>query len=171
MLSDVQIAEAATPQPIVEIGAQLGLTAQELEPITALSSATVIDFYQRYFKPEATDAHYLFVSRISTLAWGAFAALFALYAGRVGSLIEAVNQVGSIFYGSLLGVFLLAFMVKRATANGAFFGLIIGLLSVIAVSAFTEIAWLWYNVVGTVIVLIVGLALQGPEDSPPAASA
>jgi len=139
--------------------------------LTALSSATVIDFYQRYFKPDGTDAHYLFVSRLATLGWGIFAAIFALYVGRLGSLIEAVNQVGSIFYGSLLGVFLLAFMVKRATANGAFFGLIIGLLSVIAVSAFTEIAWLWYNVVGTVIVLIVGLLLRGPKQSLPPASA
>ncbi len=139
--------------------------------LTALSSATVIDFYQRYFKPEATDAHYLLVSRIATLAWGVFAAVFALYAGRLGSLIEAVNQVGSIFYGSLLGVFLLAFMVKRATANGAFFGLLTGLISVMAVSAFTDIAWLWYNVVGTVIVLIVGLAMRGPTEYSDSATA
>lgn len=138
--------------------------------LTALSSATVIDFYQRHFKDDGTDQHYLMVSRIVTLAWGGFAVLFALYAGQLGSLIEAVNQVGSIFYGSLLGVFLLAFLVKRSTATGAFVGLLVGLGSVITVSLFTEIAWLWYNVVGTVIVMIVGIALQGDEWQDPATS-
>ncbi|MDE2663847.1 MAG: sodium:solute symporter [Gemmatimonadota bacterium] len=134
--------------------------------LTALSSATVIDFYRRYVKPEGTDAHYLLVSRLATLGWGGFAVLFALYAGRLGSLVEAVNEVGSIFYGALLGVFLLAFLVKRATAAGAFYGLIFAMLVVLAVSRFTEIAWLWYNVVGTLAVLAVGLALRrrGPEE-------
>ncbi|WP_420447841.1 sodium:solute symporter [Candidatus Palauibacter sp.] len=128
--------------------------------LTALSSATVIDFYRRHVKPEGTDAHYLLVSRLATLAWGGFAVLFALYAGQLGSLVEAVNEVGSIFYGALLGVFLLAFLVKRATAAGAFYGLIFSMLTVLAVSRFTEIAWLWYNVVGTMAVLVVGLALR-----------
>jgi Na+/proline symporter len=131
--------------------------------LTALSSATVIDFYRRYVKPEGTDAHYLLVSRLATLGWGGFAVLFALYAGQLGSLVEAVNEVGSIFYGALLGVFLLAFLVKRATAAGAFYGLISSMLTVLAVSRFTEIAWLWYNVVGTLAVLVVGLALRRRE--------
>ncbi|MXX77637.1 MAG: sodium:solute symporter, partial [Gemmatimonadales bacterium] len=134
--------------------------------LTALSSATVIDFYRRYVKPEGTDAHYLLISRLATLGWGGFAVLFALYAGQLGSLVEAVNEVGSIFYGALLGVFLLAFLVKRATAAGAFYGLISSMLAVLAVSRFTEIAWLWYNVVGTLAVLAVGLALRrrGPVE-------
>ncbi|MDE2719342.1 sodium:solute symporter [Candidatus Palauibacter polyketidifaciens] len=131
--------------------------------LTALSSATVIDFYRRYVKPEGTDAHYLLISRLATLGWGGFAVLFALYAGQLGSLVEAVNEVGSIFYGALLGVFLLAFLVKRATAAGAFYGLISSMLAVLAVSRFTEIAWLWYNVVGTLAVLVVGLALRRRE--------
>lgn len=129
--------------------------------LTALSSATVIDFYRRHVKPEGTDAHYLLVSRLATLGWGGFAVLFALYAGQLGSLVEAVNEVGSIFYGALLGVFLLAFLVRRATAAGAFYGLIFSMLAVLAVSRFTEIAWLWYNVVGTLTVLAVGLAVRG----------
>ena len=128
--------------------------------LTALSSATVIDFYRRHFKPEASEGHYLLVSRLATLAWGGFAVLFALYAGQLGSLVEAVNEVGSIFYGALLGVFLLAFLVRRATAAGAFYGLILAIASVLAVSRFTEIAWLWYNVVGTTIVLLVGTLLS-----------
>ena len=142
--------------------------------LTALSSATVIDFYRRHVKPEGTDAHYLLVSRLATLGWGGFAVLFALYAGQLGSLVEAVNEVGSIFYGALLGVFLLAFLVKRATAAGAFYGLIFSMLAVLAVSRFTEIAWLWYNVVGTVAVLLVGLALrhrEPPEPQEPRGSA
>ena len=90
--------------------------------LTALTSATVIDFYKRYFRTQASDTHYLAVSRVSTFIWGGVACVVALYAGRLGSLIEAVNQLGSLFYGSLLGVFLLAFGVKSANGNGAFVG-------------------------------------------------
>ena len=85
--------------------------------ITALSSATVMDFYRRWFHPEATDTHYLLVSRLATLFWGLFALGVAFYAGQLGSLIEAVNQVGSFFYGSLLGVFLLASSFLAPTAR------------------------------------------------------
>lgn len=124
--------------------------------LTALSSATVIDFYKRYFRPEASERHYLTAARLSTLLWGLFAMGVALYAGQLGSLIEAVNRVGSYFYGSLLGVFLLAFLVRGANGTGAFWGLIAGMLSVFAVSRLTDISWLYYNVVGTVAVLVVG---------------
>ncbi|MCK5650445.1 MAG: sodium:solute symporter, partial [Gemmatimonadetes bacterium] len=128
--------------------------------ITALSSATVIDFYKRFVRTQGSDAHYLLVSRLATLFWGLFACGMALYAGRLGSLIEAVNQVGSFFYGSLLGVFLLAFMVKRSTGTGAFYGLIAGMSTVFAVSLTTDISWLYYNVVGAVTVLAVGTLLS-----------
>ena len=127
--------------------------------LTALSSATVIDFYKRYFRKEASDDHYLAASRISTFIWGGIACVVALYAGRLGSLIEAVNQLGSLFYGSLLGVFLLAFGVKRADGNAAFVGLLAGMLSVFVVSVTTSISFLWYNVVGAVIVVVVGAGL------------
>jgi Na+/proline symporter len=134
--------------------------------ITALSSATVMDFYQRWFRPEATEAHYLLVSRLATLFWGLFAFGVALYAGQLGSLIEAVNQVGSFFYGSLLGVFLLAFFLPRANGTGAFFGLLAGMASVFVVSLTTEISWLYYNVVGAGVVVAVGLLLSRPGPSP-----
>ncbi len=140
--------------------------------LTALTSATVIDFYKRYFRTKASDAHYLAVSRVSTFIWGGMACLVALYAGRLGSLIEAVNQLGSLFYGSLLGVFLLAFGVKSANGNGAFVGLLAGMLSVFAVSATTSISFLWYNVVGAVVVVMVGAALSrvtGGRGTPPEA--
>lgn len=128
--------------------------------LTALSSATVMDFYRRYFRKEASEAHYLRVARITTLFWGIYACLVALYAGRLGSLVEAVNQIGSLFYGSLLGVFLLAFLVKSANARGAFYGLIIGMATVLAVSTFTPISWLYYNVVGAFTVLAAGTLLS-----------
>ena len=128
--------------------------------LTALSSATVIDFYKRYFRTEASDAHYLAVSRFSTFVWGGMACLVALYAGRLGSLIEAVNQLGSLFYGSLLGVFLLAFGVKGAHGTGAFLGLLAGMGSVFVVSVTTPISFLWYNVVGAVVVVVVGALLS-----------
>ncbi len=128
--------------------------------LTALSSATVIDFYQRWFRPDASDAHYLTVSKISTVVWGIYAAGFALFAGQLGSLIEAVNQVGSYFYGSLLGVFLLAFLVKRSNGHGAFVGLLAGMGVVFGLELVTEIAYLWFNVIGTVVVLVVGTAVS-----------
>jgi Na+/proline symporter len=133
--------------------------------LTALSSATVIDFYKRHFRPDASDAHYLRISRLATFFWGGYACVVALYAGQLGSLIEAVNRVGSYFYGSLLGVFLLAFLVRRATGTGAFVGLLAGMASVYLVSVTTPIAFLWYNVVGAVTVVVVGLAISatGPR--------
>ena len=140
--------------------------------LTALTSATVIDFYKRYFRTQASDAHYLAVSRVSTFIWGGVACVVALYAGRLGSLIEAVNQLGSLFYGSLLGVFLLAFGVKSANGNGAFVGLLAGMASVFVVSVTTSISFLWYNVVGAVVVVVVGTVLSrltGGRATPPAA--
>jgi len=124
--------------------------------ITALSSATVMDFYRRWFKPDESDRHYLFVSRVATLFWGLFACGVALYAGQLGSLIEAVNQIGSFFYGSLLGVFLLAFFVPRADGTGASVGLVVGMCSVFLVSLTSQVSWLYYNVVGAVVVVFVG---------------
>jgi len=129
--------------------------------ITALSSATVIDFYRRWFKPGASESHLLTVSRLATLFWGSFAFCVALYAGQLGSLIEAVNQIGSFFYGSLLGVFLLAFFVPRANGTGATVGLIAGMASVFLVSITTDISWLYYNVVGAGVVVLVGSILGG----------
>ena len=137
--------------------------------LTALSSATVVDFYRRYFRREASSQHYLLASRVTTLFWGVLASGFALYAGQLGSLIEAVNRVGSYFYGSLLGVFLLAFLVKRANGNGAFAGLLAGMLAVFVVSETTDLSFLYYNVVGAVVVVAVGtlLSTRRPQEGPP----
>jgi Na+(H+)/acetate symporter ActP len=128
--------------------------------LTALSTATVIDFYSRHFKKEAPDRHYLFVSKLATGFWGIFACIVALYAGRLGSLIEVVNKFGSYFYGSLLGVFVLAIGTKRATGDGAFFGLIAGIISVAIIGRYSSISFLWYNLVGCVVVVVVGLLIS-----------
>ena len=134
--------------------------------LTALSSATVVDFYQRWLRPKASQRHFLVVSKLATVFWGVLATGFAFFAGQMGSLIEAVNVVGSLFYGSLLGVFLLAFFVRGATGVGAVAGLIAGMSTVGLVAAFTDVSWLWYNVVGAVVVLVVGTVLQGVGRSP-----
>ena len=128
--------------------------------LNALSATSVMDFYRRRFKPDATDRHYLFVSKVCTAFWGVFATGFALYAANLGSLIEVVNRVGSYFYGSLLGVFVLAIAVPRATANGAFWGLLAGMAVVGLVEATSEISFIWYNVVGALAVVAVGLILS-----------
>jgi len=128
--------------------------------LASLSTATVIDFYRRHFKKKAPDAHYLLVSKIATGCWGLFACIVALYAGRLGSLIEVVNKFGSYFYGSILGVFVLAIATKRANGNGAFFGLLAGMGAVAVVGNTTKISFLWYNVVGCLAAVIVGLLIS-----------
>jgi len=125
--------------------------------IAALSSATMVDFYKRFFKPVASERHYLRASQACTLLWGVFATVVALRAGSIGtSLVETVNKVGSHFYGPILGVFLLAFMMKRANATGAFVGIIVAMAAVFYVSFYLNASWLYLNVVGPVVVLIVG---------------
>ena len=129
--------------------------------LNALSTSTLIDIYQRWFRPEATDAHFLQVSRVATGVWSLVACTVALYAARLGSLIEVVNRFGSFFYGSLLGVFVLAIGTKRATGTGAFVGLIAGMGTVAFVALrFPAISFLWHNVVGVVAVVVVGLAVS-----------
>ncbi|HCR00494.1 MAG TPA: sodium:solute symporter, partial [Acidobacteria bacterium] len=111
-------------------------------------------------RTEASDRHYLFVSKLTTAFWGVFATIFALYAANLGSLIEVVNRVGSYFYGSLLGVFVLAIGFRRASANGAFWGLLAGMVAVGLVEVNSDISYIWYNVVGSITVVAVGLAVS-----------
>ena len=131
--------------------------------LASLSTATIIDFYRRFLKPEATEKHFLRVSRLATGFWGLLASGIAIWAAELGSLIEVVNRFGSFFYGSILGVFILAVAFRSATGNGAFIGLICGMGSVAWVATFTKIAFLWHNVVGAVVVVAVGLAVSAGE--------
>ena len=127
--------------------------------INSLAAVTVIDVYQRHVKKGASDHHYLMASRLATVFWGVYAVGFAQYGSRVGSLIQAVNIIGSLFYGSLLGVFVLAFFFKRVGGKGAFAGVIAGEAAIFAAFLFTKISYLWYNVVGCLVVVAVGLAV------------
>jgi Na+/proline symporter len=133
--------------------------------LSALSTATIIDFYRRFVRQEASDRHFLLVSRVATGFWGIFASLVAIWAAELGSLIEVVNRFGSFFYGSILGVFILAIAAPRATGNGAFVGLLAGMASVAAVAALTPLAFLWHNVVGAVVVVVVGVIVSAVDPS------
>jgi Na+/proline symporter len=128
--------------------------------LASLSTATVIDFYRRFLRREADDRHYLRVSRLATGFWGLFASGVAIWAAELGSLIEVVNRFGSFFYGSILGVFILAVAARRATPNGAFVGLLAGMGSVAWAANYTTVAFLWHNVIGAGVVVIVGLAVS-----------
>jgi Na+/proline symporter len=128
--------------------------------LNSLSTATVIDFYRRWVRLDASDGHYLAVSKAATAAWGLFACLVAVWAAELGSLIEVVNRIGSFFYGSLLGVFILAIGFPRATGNGACIGLAAGMASVAATAAFTPVAFLWHNVIGAVVVVAAGVLVS-----------
>ena len=132
--------------------------------LNSLATTSVIDFYRRWWKPEADDAHYLKVSKYATGLWGAFACVVAVYAATLGSLIEVVNRFGSFFYGSILGVFLLA-MTSRAGGRGAFVGLLAGMGTVAAVTfGAPQVSFLWHNVIGAVTVVVVGMVIGGgPE--------
>ena len=131
--------------------------------LNSLSTATVIDFYKRRIRPVADDTHYLTVSKAVTGFWGLFACVVAVWAAELGSLIEVVNRFGSFFYGSILGVFILAIAAPRATGNGAFVGLLAGMASVAAVAALTPVAFLWHNVVGAVGVVAVGVVVSAVD--------
>ncbi len=128
--------------------------------INSLATVTVIDIYRRHLRPNAGDSHYLAASRIATIFWGAYATVFASFAKGFGALIVAVNQVGSLFYGGMLGVFILAFFVKRVHGNAAFLGVLAGEAAIFAAAKFTDIAFLWYNVIGCLVVIGVALAAQ-----------
>lgn len=140
--------------------------------LNALATATTIDFYRRLFRSEATDSHYVAVGRISTFVWGFFACIVAIFATNLGSLIEVVNKFGSFFYGSLLGVFVLAFAVRRARSRGAFFGLLFGIASVWIASLYTSIEFLWFNVIGCLVTVVAGylISLTVREEAEPATS-
>src|SRR4029078_12568111 len=131
--------------------------------LNALATATIIDFYPRYFFTTSTDRHYLTASKLATISWGLFACVVAMFAANQGSLIEVVNRYGSLYYGSLLGVFILAILTKRATARGAFWGMLAGMTVVLTV-AFSprrsSLAFLWHNLIGAVVVVVVGMTIS-----------
>ncbi|MEZ5417007.1 MAG: hypothetical protein R2708_06660 [Vicinamibacterales bacterium] len=138
--------------------------------LASLSTATVIDFYRRWWSADASDARLLWISRLSVAGWGVFASVVAIYASELGSLIEVVNRFGSYFYGSILGVFMLAIGARSANGHGAFVGLIGGMAAVGYIATQTRIEFLWLNVVGAVAVCVVGLVVSALTGGNPRAA-
>jgi len=137
--------------------ASMSSTSAELN---ALASTSVIDIYKRMIKKDGSEKHYLIVSKLFTIFWGLYAILFASFANRLGSLIEAVNILGSLFYGAILGIFLIAFFIKKIGGTATFYAAIIAELVVIACFLFTEIPFLWYNVIGCLLLIAIAYLLD-----------
>jgi len=131
--------------------------------LNSLATSTVIDIYRRHVKADESDAHYLRISRMATAFWGVFACGVATFAAGLGSLIEVVNRFGSFFYGSLLGVFVLALGFRRVNGHGAFFGLIGGMTVVAIFAAHPQtkgVSFLWHNPIGMIAVVTVGILVS-----------
>jgi Na+/proline symporter len=137
--------------------ASMNSTSAELN---ALTSTTVVDIYKRFTGRGGDGRNDVAVSRIATVAWTAFAVGFAEYASRLGSLIEAVNILGSLFYGTILGIFLTAFLLRRVGGTAVFAAALIAEIAVIACFRFTGISFLWYNLIGCVLVMGLSLLMQ-----------
>ena len=128
--------------------------------LTALGATTTVDFYRRVFKREATPQHALRASKAFTILWGLVAIGFASFASLLDNLIQAVNILGSIFYGTVLGLFLVAFFVKRVQGHAVFIAALISQATVLALFTFTQLGYLWFNVVGCTLVVVLGLGVQ-----------
>lgn len=137
--------------------ASMGATASA---INSLSSTTVIDIYKRFVKKTAQDSHYLKVSRITTLCWGVFTIGIALYSSQLGNLLEAVNILGSLFYGTILGIFLVAFYVKGIGGKAVFWSAIITEIIIIGIWRLDLVAFLWLNLIGCALLILIGIILQ-----------
>lgn len=137
--------------------ASMGSTASG---INSLASTSVIDFYKRFINTTGNEQTYLNASRWATAAWGIFCVVVALYAGKVGNLIEAVNELGSLFYGNILGIFLVAFYLKRIKGSAVFYAAIITEIIIIAIWMEDIMAYLWLNALGCALLVIIALAIQ-----------
>jgi solute:Na+ symporter, SSS family len=128
--------------------------------LNSLTSASVVDIGKRLLWRDRQDHEYVKLSRWMTVFWGAFCVLFALYANQLGSLIEAVNKVGSFFYGTMLAIFLCAFYVKRVGGTAMLWGALTAEIAVILCARYTDMAWLWWNVVGCVVGVVAAMLFQ-----------
>ena len=137
--------------------ASMGSTASGLN---SLASTTVIDIYKRFINKKGTDEKYLAVSRWTTIIWGFFCILMALYASKLGNLIEAVNILGSLFYGTILGIFIVAFYLKKIAGPAVFWAAIITEVIVFSCWLLNIMAFLWLNVVGCILVVLFAVLIQ-----------
>jgi SSS family solute:Na+ symporter len=146
----------------VIFSAAMSSTASELN---ALATTSLIDIYKRSYVKDQTDQHYLKMSKWFTFGWGIIALLFATFASLFDNLIEAVNIIGSLFYGTILGVFMIAFFLKKIRGRGTFYGAILGeagvlLLFYLNMTGIIELAYLWLNLIGCVMVIFFALLIQ-----------
>ena len=150
----------------VMFSAAMSSTASELN---ALASTTTIDLYQRSINKKGSDTHYVKSSRWFTLGWGLLAITFATYASLFENLIQAVNLLGSLFYGTILGIFIVAFYFKWIKGNAVFIAALLAESVVIYIhylnangeaSGILEMGYLWYNIVGCLLVVVFGFLLQ-----------
>jgi Na+(H+)/acetate symporter ActP len=146
----------------VIFSAAMSSTSSELN---ALGSTSTVDFYKRLFRQKGDERYTVIVSKILTAVWGGIAILFAFIANQAENLIEAVNIVGSIFYGTILGIFIAAFFIKPIKASSIFVAAIIAEITIIIIHfmnvlGIIEIGYLWYNVIGFGITLITGYILS-----------
>ncbi len=139
------------------LSASMSSTSAELN---ALASTSVMDIYKRIIHDKGSERHYLIASKIATIFWGAIAIFFALFANRLGSLVEAVNILGSLFYGTILGIFLVAFYFKKIGGHAVFIAAIIAEIAVLSLFQFTDIPYLWFNFIGCLLVVIIGFISQ-----------
>lgn len=137
--------------------ASMGATASA---INSLSSTTVVDIYKRFINKKGSDRGYLYASRVFTLLWGIITLIVALYASQLGNLLEAVNILGSLFYGTILGIFLVAFYVTRIGGKAVFWAALLSEVVVFSIWKADIMAYLWLNLVGCVCVIVFGLILQ-----------
>jgi Na+/proline symporter len=141
----------------VILSAAMSSTSAELN---ALASTTTIDIYKRNFRIAGSESHYLNASRLFTLMWGLVAICFSMLADLAENLIQFVNIIGSIFYGPILGVFLTAFILKFVKGHAIFIGALIAQGMILYLYFQTDIAYLWFNVIGPVIVMICSVLVQ-----------
>ena len=142
--------------------------------LNALGSTTTVDVYRHLVRLDASDAHYVVASKVFTAFWGLVAIAFALFANLAENLIQAVNILGSIFYGVMLGLFLVAFFLKRVGGTAVFWAALAAQAVVFVLYATLSISYLWYNVIGCVACIAFGLILQaflglgkGPDSAKP----
>jgi len=128
--------------------------------LSALSSTTAVDIYRRSINKAASPEHYLKASRMFTIMWAVIAMIFAMLANFAENLIQFVNIIGSLFYGTILGVFLAAFYVKRIQGTAVFWAAILAEAVVLYCYFFTDIAFLLYNIIGCAVVILTGLLIQ-----------
>ncbi|SMG09635.1 transporter, SSS family [Marivirga sericea] len=146
----------------VIFSAAMSSTASELN---ALASTSIIDIYKRNINKNGSDKHYLIASKLFTLFWGLVAVFFATFAGLLDNLIQAVNILGSIFYGTILGIFLTGFFIKYIKGNAVFVGAVVAQIVVLYFYFFSEMAYLWFNVLGCGLVIFSGLIIQYVKNS------